>query len=136
MKQTTAWVLGVALAAFFLCGSPAAQTNNEVYEQHACGSVQNSLKALRQFFFSRWQARSAELHDLARDTYIKHHGIEDEGVTHVFIFQSMYFKKLAVVAAEKRGEQQVLCIVKVDGRYHKEYMPDEIHKILSTEKAI
>ena len=117
MKQTTAWVLGVALAAFFLCGSPAAQTNNEVYEQHACGSVQNSLKALRQFFFSRWQARSAELHDLARDAYTSHHGITAD---HVYIFQSMYFKKLAVVAAEKRGEQQVLCIVKVDGRYHKE----------------
>ena len=133
MKQTTAWVLGVALAAFFLCGSPAAQTNNEVYEQHACGSVQNSLKALRQFFFSRWQARSAELHDLARDAYTSHHGIT---AAHVYIFQSMYFKKLAVVAAEKRGEQQVLCIVKVDGRYHKDYTPDEIHKILSTEKAI
>ena len=110
-----------------------AQTNNEVYEQHACGSIQGSLKARRQFFFSRWQARSAELHDLARDAYTSHHGITAD---HVYIFQSLYFKKLAVVAAEKRGEQQVLCIVKVDGRYHKEYTPDEIHKILSTEKAI
>ena len=135
MKQTTAWVLGVALAAFFLCGSPAAQTNNEVYEQHACGSVQNSLKALRQFFFSRWQARSAELHDLARDTYIKHHGIEDEGVTHVFIFQSMYFKKLAIVSVKQVGPEKVMCLVKIDGRYHKEYTPDEIHAILSNSES-
>ena len=129
-------VATAALAAFFIALPAAAQTNNEVYEQHACGSVQNSLKALRQFFFSRWQARSAELHDLARDTYIKHHGIEDEGVTHVFIFQSMYFKKLAIVSVKQVGPEKVMCIVKVDGRYHKEYTPDEIHAILSQEQPI
>jgi len=128
-------LLWVALAAFFYASSPAAQTSGEAYEQHACGSVQNSLKALRQFFFSRWRARSAELHDLARDTYIKHHGIEDEGVTHVFIFQSMYFKKLAIVSVKQVGPEKVMCLVKIDGRYHKEYTPDEIHAILSNSES-
>jgi len=131
MKQTTAWVLGVALAAFFLCGSPAAQTNNEVYEQN-CGSVEEALDVLQQFFTGRWNARRRQLDYDAAQNYLNYHEIE--GDISVYVFQSRFFRDLAVVAA--RPVNDIMCIVKIDGRLHKEYSPDELHKILSTEKAI
>ena len=131
MKRLLTFLSGVAVAALFLCASPAAQTSNEVYE-NACGSVGDALVVLQQFFEGRWNARRAQLDDVAAHNYLVHHDIEED--YSVYVFQSRFFKDFAVVVA--RPVDKVMCIVKIDGRLHKEYSPDELHKILSTEKAI
>jgi len=108
-----------------------AQTNNEVYEQ-TCGAVGDALAVLQQFFEGRWNARRAELDYQAARNYLNYHDIEDDAS--VYVFQSRFFKDFAVVVA--RPVNDIMCIVKIDGRLHKEYPPDVLHKILSTEKAI
>jgi hypothetical protein len=135
MKQTIAWLFGVALAALFLCGSPAAQTNEELYELR-CGSVGSAFNILEEYFTGRWNARRAQLHETAANNYLEYHDVKDRKDVAVYVFQSRFFKAFAVVVARPVSSDRVMCIVKIDGRLHKEYLPDELHEILSTEKAI
>jgi hypothetical protein len=122
--------LWVALAALFFSGQPLAQTNNEVYE-NACGRVGDALPVLEQFF-SKWNPRRAELNAAAARNYLAHHGIED-GTARVFVFQSPQFPVFAVVAA--RPVNEVICVIRIKGRVHQEYLPADLQVILKTENG-
>ena len=122
--------LWVAFAALFISGTPLAQTNNEVYE-NACGTVNDALPVLEQFF-SKWNPRRAELNPESSRNYLAHHGLEDN-TARVFVFQSPMFPVFAVVAA--RPVEEVICVIRIKGRAHQEYLPADLQVILKTENG-
>ena len=124
-------LLMVALAAFFYATPAATQTEGQVYE-NSCGRVGDALAVLEQYF-AQYAPRKAELNRSAAENYLAHHGIDGDGVS-VFIFQSHYFPKYAVVAAKAVGD--ILCIVRIKGRVHQEYSPDDLHEILNTNGSV
>ena len=134
MIRSAALLAGVALAALFLCSQAAGQTEGQVYENRCEDGVKGAFHNLQNFFSVRWQARKAELHELAKDAYVEHHGMEDAGITAVYVFQSPMLPNFAVVAV--KPVDGLLCIVKIQDRFHLEYMPDTLHEILSTEDQI
>ena len=118
-----------ASAVFFYASRALPQTSNEVYE-NACGRVGDALPVLEQFFVTRWQSRKAELKSDAARNYLAHFGIEDDTVRG-FVFQSHHFPSFAVVAARPTGANAIDCIVRIQGRVHKEFMPDALQVILN-----
>jgi len=124
-------LLMVALAAFFYATPAATQTEGQVYE-NACGRVGDALAVLEQYF-AQYAPRKAELNRSAAENYLTHHGIDGDGVK-VFIFQSHYFPKYAVVAAKYVDD--ILCIVRVKGRVHQEYSTDDLHEILNSDGSV
>ena len=134
MIRSAALLAGVALAALFLCSQAAGQTEGQVYENQCEDGVRGAFHNLQTFFSVRWQARKAQLHDLARETYVKHHGMEDAGITAVYVFQTPMLPIFAVVAV--KPVDGLLCIVKIQDRFHMEYTADTLHEILSTEDQI
>ena len=128
-------IAALILASCLIGHKSVAQTNEEVYEL-TCGSVGSAFNILEEFFPGRWNARKAQLHETAADNYLAHHDVKDREDVNVYVFQSRFFKAFAVVVARPVGPDRVMCIVKIDGRLHKEYLPDDLHEILSTEKAV
>ena len=128
-------IAALILASCLIGHKSVAQTNEEVYEL-TCGSVGSAFNILEEFFTGRWNARRAQLHETAANNYLEHHDVKDRKDVAVYVFQSRFFKAFAVVVARPVGPDKVMCIVKIDGRLHKEYLPDDLHEILSTEKAV
>lgn len=122
-----------ASAVFFYVEKAISQTNNEVYEI-ACNRVGDALPVLEAYFVGRWESRKAELKPDAARNYLAHFGIEDDTIR-VFVFQSHHFPSWAVVAARPTGSNNIDCIVRIQGRAHKEFMPDALQVILKTENG-
>jgi len=109
--------------------SAFAQTEGQVqYDNHPCGHPNLSLDSMRMFFHHKWKARSAELHDQAREEWIKYHKIEDLGITKVLVFKSPVQRTMAVVSA--KTIDNVMCIVKIKTQLALAYTPDKLHEIL------
>ena len=119
----------------FSCSAPlplSAQTEGQVqYDNHPCGTPDLSLDGLRMFFYHKWQARSAELHGLAREEWIRFHKIQDLGITKVLVFQSPMHSTYAVVSAKPIDD--IMCVVKIKAQIALAYTPDKLHAILSKE---
>ena len=112
-----------------LVTSLAAQTEGQVqYDNHPCGHPSLSLDSMRMFFHHKWKARSAELHDQAREEWIKYHKIEDLGITKVLVFKSPVQRTMAVVSA--KTIDNVMCIVKIKAQLALAYTPDKLQEIL------
>ena len=129
--KTFGLYLWVAFAALFISGKPLAQVNNEVYENACAGGVQDSLAVLEQYF-AQYNPRRAELKPDAAANYLAHHGIID-GEISVFVFASQLFPSYAVVAAKKTGPDAIWCIVRINGRVHKEYSVQALEVILKSK---
>ena len=136
MTKILLFTLPLILLLFFWtsCTTPLvysafAQTEGQVqYDNHPCGTPDLSLDSLRMFFHHRWQARSAELHDIAREAWIQFHKSEDLGITKVLLFQSPMQKTYAVVSA--KSIDNVMCVVKVKSQIALAYAPNRLHSIL------
>jgi len=119
----------------FSCSTPlplSAQTEGQVqHDNHPCGHPDLSLDNLRMFFHGKWQARSAELHGLAREEWIRFHKIQDLGITKVLVFQSPMHRTYAVVSAKPIDD--IMCVVKIKAQIALAYTPDKLHAILSKE---
>jgi hypothetical protein len=118
-------------ALWFSCTLPvSAQTEGQIqYDNHPCGFPTLSLDSIRMYFFHEWQARSAELHDLAREEWIRYHNVRDLGITKVLAFQSPMQRTIAVVSA--KAIDNVMCIVKVKDELALAYTSEKLQEILS-----
>ena len=116
----------------FSCSMPlplSAQTEGQIqYYNHPCGYPDLALNSIRLFFFHRWQAKSAELNDLAREQWIRYHKIEDLNIEKVLVFQSPRQRTLAVVSA--KSIDNTMCIVKIKAQLALAYSSDKLNEIL------
>lgn len=114
----------------FSCSLPlSAQTEGQVqYDNHPCGYPDLSLDSIRMFFHHKWRASSAELHDIAREEWIRYHKIKDLNITKVIVFQSPMQKTMAIVSA--KPIDNVMCIVRVKAQLALAYTPEKLQEIL------
>jgi len=104
-----------------------------------CGNPNTDLTNLTGFFEYRWQATYVDLYDKPMERWIEHHGLENQEIVKVRIFTSPVLPKVAVVGARRfvnylNGQilVDVHCVVLTeDGRFVRQYNPDELEKILT-----